>query len=79
MDARSCGESMGEVLVRKAFQDKFGIPHALHVANTHEDALGGLHAEGIDDLLTQSTENLALHQNHALVVEPDPAVAQGKR
>src|SRR4051812_47788229 len=76
MHPRSSGQRVRQVFIGKALLDQRGIARSLHVADAHEDRLGRLHPESVDDLGAQPSQDLRLHQHHALVVEPDAAIAE---
>ena len=53
----------------------FGVAGAGLIADAGDEAARGLLAEALDQLLPQGAERGHVHQHHALVVEPDAAMA----
>ncbi len=56
----------------------FGVARAGLIADAGDQAARGLLAEALDQLLPQGAERGDVHQHHALVVEPDAALARGE-
>lgn len=54
------------------------IADASAIAHAHHEAARGVCAHMLYQLLAQRTQCFGMHQQHALVIQPDPAVAGGK-
>ncbi len=76
--AGACGQKLGDAGSGKAVQHQLRRTYTLQIADAHQQRLGPLHAQRIDQLRPQRTKYLRLDQHHALVVEPDASVAEGK-
>ena len=77
--ARTGSECVGEVLIRPALADELRIARALLVADAREHGAGTLDPKSVDQLSPQPAERVGVEQQHTLVVEPDPAVAQREK
>ena len=63
MSLQSCG----------AGARQFGVAHARGVTHAREQAARALHAERVDQFLAQQRLRLGVHQQHAVLVQPDLA------
>ncbi len=55
---------------------QLGVAHAREIAGAREQAPGGVQADGLDEFAPQRAQRLGMHQHHALVLQPDAAVAR---
>lgn len=53
--------------------DQLGVAHAGGIAHAHQKAARTGHAEGVDELLAQRGLGFGVHQQHAVLMQPDLA------
>ena len=75
MQPRAGDEDVGRVGVWPALAHKLSVAGAGHIAGPCHQAACALHAERVDQLPAHVADGRAVQQQHALVVQPDAAVA----
>jgi len=65
------GVEVGALL--RALARQLGVAHARRMAHAHQEALGAFHPQAVDQLLAQHRLRLGVHEQHAMLVQPDLA------